>query len=247
MELYKSQQEENWWDFESSPSAYDLVGNNILTKFLRPLFYLFVRFYFNVYHKLKVRGYKPYYSRNPYIIIANHSSHLDTPLIISCFSLDSVNKIRAIAALDYFFSNPLVRISTHLLCNIIPINRKTADLTSIGMISKLLQNGGSIIIFPEGTRSGNGKISKFKPGISLLIKRTKAEVLPVYIKGTYNCMRRGMKFPRRGPLEIQFGFPLKYDKLFKNEKNYDKITDMLYREIIEISKLLNRKELNNEL
>lgn len=237
MELYDSLNEEGWWEFEPPPSAYDLVGNNILTKFLRPLFYILIRFYFNIYHKLEIRGYKPSYSKNSYIIIANHSSHLDTPLILSCFSLARVNKIRAIAALDYFFSKPLVRISTHLLCNIIPIKRKTADLTSIEMISKVLREGGSIIIFPEGTRTRDGKINKFKPGVSLLIKRTQAEVLPVYIKGTFNCMKRGTNFPRRGPLEIQFGSPLKYNEFFKDGKNYDKIADKLYREIVKISKL----------
>jgi len=246
MELSDSQTEEEWWNFEPPPSAYDLVGNNVFTKFLRPLFYIFIRFYFNAFHKLKIRGYKQYYSKNSYIIIANHSSHLDTPLILACFSLDSVNKIRAIAALDYFFSNSLVRISSHLLCNIIPINRKTADLTSIGMISKSLKEGGSIIVFPEGTRSRDGKINKFKPGVSLLIKKTKAEVLPVYIKGTYNCMNRGTKFPRRGPLEIQFGSPLKYSELFKDEEDYDKIADRLYKEIVKIPKLYS-KESNNEL
>ncbi|MBN1694797.1 1-acyl-sn-glycerol-3-phosphate acyltransferase [candidate division WOR-3 bacterium] len=237
MELYDSNTEKEWWNFEPPPSAYDLVGNNLLTRFLRPLFYILIRFYFHIYHKLRIRGYKKYYSKNPYIIVANHSSHLDTPLILSCFSLDSVNKIRAIAALDYFFSNPLVRISTHLLCNIIPINRKTADLTSIGMISKSLKEGGSIIIFPEGTRSRDGEINKFKPGVGLLIKKTKAEVLPIFIKGTYNCMNRGTKLPRRGPLEIQFGSPLKYDRFFKDEQNYDKIVDKLYREILRVSKL----------
>ena len=55
-----------------------------------------------------------------------------------------------------------------------------------------------------------------------------------------------MKLPRRGPLEIQFGSPLKYNKFFKDEKNYDKISDKLYSEIIKISKLYN-KESNNEL
>lgn len=240
MELYDPKKEGEWWIFEPPPSAYDLVGNNVFTRFLRPLFYILIRFYFNIYHKLKIRGYKQYYSKNSYIIVANHSSHLDTPLILACFSLDSVNKIRAIAALDYFFSSPLVRISTHLLCNIIPINRKTADLTSIGMISKSLKGGGSIIIFPEGTRSSDGKINKFKPGIGLLIKKTKAEVLPIYIKGTYNCMSRGTKLPRRGPLEIQFGSPLKYDKFFKDEQDYDKIANKLYKDIVKLSKLYSK-------
>lgn len=246
MHKESSASSEEWWNFEHPPTAYDLVGNNILTKSLRPLFYIFIRLYFKIFHKLKISGYKSYYSKNSYIIIANHSSHLDTPLILSCFSLDKVNKIRAIAALDYFFSKPPVRILSHLLCNLIPINRKTADLTSIEMISDFLNEGGSIIFFPEGTRTRNGKINKFKPGISLLIKKTKAKVLPVYIKGTYDCMNYRMKLPRRVPLEIKFGTPLTYDKLFKNKKEYDKIADRLYRVVVKIPKLYN-KETNNEL
>jgi 1-acyl-sn-glycerol-3-phosphate acyltransferase len=246
MHKESSERSEEWWNFDLPPTAYDLVGNNIFTKLIRPLFYIFIRFYFSVFHKLKISGYKPYYSKNSYIIIANHSSHLDTPLILSCFSLDKVNRIRAIAALDYFFSKPPVRILSHLLCNLIPINRKTVDLTSIEMISEFLNEGGSIIFFPEGTRTRNGKINKFKPGISLLIKKTKAKVLPVHIKGTYDCMNYRMKLPRRGQLKIKFGTPLASNELFKGEDEYDKIADRLYREVVKIPKLYN-KETNNEL
>jgi 1-acyl-sn-glycerol-3-phosphate acyltransferase len=231
-----SQKDEDWWDFEPPPTAYDLVGNNIFTRFFRPLLYIFIKFYFQRFHRIKVSGFKKNYSRKSFILIANHSSHLDTPLIFSCFSLDRVNKIRAVAALDYFFSNPVVRVITHVLCNLIPINRKRADLTAIGMISKFLKQGGSIIIFPEGTRTRDGKIGEFKPGVGLLIRKTKAKVLPIYIDGAFECMNSKMRFPKSGPLEIKFGSPITYEELFKDGKDYEKISNRLLKEVIKIPK-----------
>ncbi len=230
---------EEWWDYELPATPYELVGNNKLTRLIRPFLYIVIQFYFKRFHSVKVYGYKSLFSKHPYIIIANHSSHLDTPLIFSCFKLNMVNKIRAVAALDYFFSNPIVRVATHLLCNIIPINRKSADFTAISMCKKVLQSGGSIIIYPEGTRTRNGKMAEFKPGVGILIKKTKSPVLPVFIKGTYNCFNHKRAFPCSGPIEILFGKPIEFNALFSAKPGLKEIAMKLREAVIKASQLTN--------
>lgn len=223
---------EDWWQYESPRSPYELVGNNLFTNLLRPYIYIAIRFYYRHRHKLRLIGYKPVYSKYPYIIVSNHSSHLDTPLIFSCFPFSSVNKTRAVAALDYFFSNPFTRVLTHLLCNIIPINRKTADLTAISMCESVLSSGGNIIIFPEGTRTRTGKMGEFKPGIGLLVKRTRANVLPIFVKGTFECFSYKNFFPSEGSITISFGSPISLSEQELKKLNYKQIAEILRNAVV---------------
>jgi 1-acyl-sn-glycerol-3-phosphate acyltransferase len=149
--------------------------------------------------------------------------------------LHQTNRIRAVAALDYFFSNPILRIATHLLCNIIPINRKSADFIAIGMCRRVLEQGGNIIIYPEGTRSRTGRMGEFKPGIGILVKKTRATVLPAFIKGTFRCYNSKSHFPRPGPVKIRFGQPIDYDTLFEGKTDLHGIAQQLQNEVQKIA------------
>jgi 1-acyl-sn-glycerol-3-phosphate acyltransferase len=229
--MERDTQTDEWWEFEPPATPYDLVSNNLFTRLLRPFLYIGIRFYFRHFHAVKISGFKPAFSKHSYLIVANHASHLDTPLIFSCFALNSVNRIRAVAALDYFFSNPVLRIATHLLCNIIPISRKSADFIAIGMCKQTLGQGGSIIIFPEGTRTRTGSMGEFKPGIGILIKKTKVSVLPAYIKGTFHCYSSKSLYPRPGPIEITFGPPIAYRELIESAPDRHGIAERLQREV----------------
>jgi len=230
--------DEDWWHYEPPRNAYDLVGNNVITNLLRPYIYIAIRFYYRYHHKLRVLGYKSEYSRASYIVVSNHSSHLDTPLIFSCFPFGRVNRIRAVAALDYFFSNSLTRVFTHLLANIIPINRKSADFSAISMCGRVLSGGGNIIIYPEGTRTRTGQMGEFKPGVSLLVKKTKAAVLPVFIKGTFECFNFKKKFPSDGFVEIAFGSPIRLTEQVLKKMSYSEIAERLQTAVIDASRKL---------
>ena len=148
-----------------SPLDYKKIVSNFLTRFWTRIILLTSGV------KTKEIGLENIDKDKAYIIVSNLSSHLDTPLIFSCFPLKYVNRIRALAAKDYFFSNPLVRILTHLLCNLIPISRKSADFTSISMCNKMLKKGNNVVIYPEGTRTRNGIMGEFKPGVGIFLKK----------------------------------------------------------------------------
>lgn len=228
----KSIENDAWWYYEPPPTAYDLIGNNILTNFLRPILYVALRMYFRYVHCVIISGYKPSYARQPFIIVANHSSHLDTPLLFSCFPFSKVNKLRAVAALDYFFTHTVTRVSGHLLCNIIPISRKSADFIAFSLCNKILQSGSSIIVYPEGTRTRDGKMGDFKAGIGILVKKTKVPVLPVYIQGTYECFDYKRLLPRGGMIRVWFGEPIVFDEQQLREMNHRDITECIQKAIV---------------
>jgi 1-acyl-sn-glycerol-3-phosphate acyltransferase len=234
--------EDSWWRYEPPPTAYDLVGNNVITRALRPFLYVFVKLYFRYRHRLHIVGYKPYYADQSYLIIANHSSHLDTPLIFSCFPYQRVNDIRAVAALDYFFSNPFLRGFAHLLCNVIPISRKAADFISLSMCNRTLKTGGTIILYPEGTRTRTGRPGEFKPGIGMLIKVLKTPLLPVYIEGTYDCYNYQRVFPSAGSIQVRFGSPIVFDPAFLAAMDYREITSHIQNLFTEMVKALRTKD-----
>lgn len=232
----EKEEEIEWWEYGPSVTAYDLVGNNFFTRFVRSALYIAIRFYFRFYHQLKVMGNIPDLEGKSYIIISNHSSHLDTPLIFSCFPLKYVNRIRALAAKDYFFSNPLVRILTHLLCNLIPISRKSADFTSISMCNEMLKKGNNVVIYPEGTRTRNGIMGEFKPGVGIFLKKECPSVLPVYIKGTYKAMNYKMKYPHQQLVEITFGNPIVFNRESISKMSNEEIAEKIQKEVVKLSK-----------
>ncbi len=224
--------ENDWWHYEPPPTAYDLVGNNILTNFFRPLLYIAVRIYFKYRHNLIISGYNPLGERQPFIIIANHSSHLDTLLLFSCFPFCKINNIRAVAALDYFFAHTITKVLGHLFCNIIPINRKSADFIAFSMCDRILRSGGSIILFPEGTRTRDGNMGDFKPGLGILIKKTKVSVLPAYIRGTYRCLDYRRTLPRSGPIHVRFGEPISLEESQLRKMNHKEITEYIQQAFV---------------
>ena len=230
----RSASKESWWNYDPPPTAYDLVGNNYFIKFLRPLTYFAVHLYFKERHSIKVEGWRREYSQKPFIIASNHSSHMDTPLIFSCFPFSKTNNVRTIAALDYFFSNYAFRNFSHLLCNLIPINRSSADMISISMCEKTIKANGTLIIYPEGTRTRDGTVGDFKPGIGLIVQKTRIPVIPVCIKGSFACFNYRHIIPKPGKVSIKFGTPMKFG--LSDASDPRKITEAVRDEVIKLSK-----------
>ncbi|MCS6777579.1 MAG: lysophospholipid acyltransferase family protein, partial [Chloroherpetonaceae bacterium] len=90
----------------------------------------------------------------------------------------------------------------------IPVKRHTADRNALRQAIEILQMGETIGMFPEGTRSPDGKLLPAQPGIALMVQRSRAPVIPVTVIGPYEMLPRHRKWPRRVPLTIIFGPPI---------------------------------------
>jgi 1-acyl-sn-glycerol-3-phosphate acyltransferase len=146
----------------------------------------------------------------PALIFApTHHSHLDTGLMISAVPRTWRHKLVVAAAADYFFDAKWKAVLSSLSLNAIPIDREETGRRSSELIKGLIDDGYSLVIYPEGGRSPDGWGQDFKGGAAYLSARTGAPVVPVFIDGTGAIFGKGMKRPRPGRTTIVFGAPLR--------------------------------------
>ena len=157
-----------------------------------------------VIDKQKLKGVK-----RPFVAVANHSSHLDAPLIMGALPRPLARYLAAGAAGDYFFDVWWRRGLTALFFNAFPVDRSGSNPRNINA-KMLLQHDVPVLVFPEGTRSKDGKMGHFKPGGAALATATGVPVIPIAIIGAHEAHPRGSKWPKTGlPLAVVFGAPMR--------------------------------------
>jgi 1-acyl-sn-glycerol-3-phosphate acyltransferase len=136
------------------------------------------------------------------VIVANHQSYLDIPLVAVatrrhvCFvARDTLAKSRAIAFLIKH-------------CGAVMVRRGSSDRAAIREILEHLERGDVVCIFPEGTRSEDGRVRPFQRGMALVARQAGAPIVPCGIRGTLAILPRGARLPRPARCSITFGTPL---------------------------------------
>jgi 1-acyl-sn-glycerol-3-phosphate acyltransferase len=145
----------------------------------------------------------------PVIFVANHASHVDTPLFLCSLPKPWRERTAVAAAADYFFDVWWRAATTALVFNTFPIERsggKRATATA----RRLVTEGWNLLVFPEGTRSKDGWVGRWRHGAARLATEYRVPVVPVAIRGTYAAMPRGRSWPRKGrlPVSVRFGAAL---------------------------------------
>jgi 1-acyl-sn-glycerol-3-phosphate acyltransferase len=145
--------------------------------------------------------------QGPAVFVANHSSHLDAPLIVGSLPRRFVDKLAVGAAADYFFDARWRAITSAAFFNTFPVERHGQKRS---MAVDLLDDGWSLLLFPEGTRSEDGWMSAFKSGTAQLCVTKGVPVVPVAFRGAYAAMPRGRNWPVPGrpKIAVRYGRPL---------------------------------------
>lgn len=144
----------------------------------------------------------------PVIFCANHHSHVDTPVVLTSLPEPWRYQVFVGAAADYFFRNRATGAAASLLLNAIPIERATVTRRSADLAAELIDDGWSMLIFPEGGRSPDGWGQDFRGGAAYLARRTGAPVVPIHLSGTDRILPKGAKRLRPGPTTVTFGDPI---------------------------------------
>ncbi len=144
----------------------------------------------------------------PVIFAANHSSHADTSLILHALTDRARDRTVVAAAADYWFKRPMLGNLVSLFLNTFPFSRTGGAQAQLHSSSVLLKSGWNLVLFPEGSRSPDGRIHEFKPGVGHLANETGTPVVPVHIRGAYQIMPRGQKLPLPGPARVRIGRPM---------------------------------------
>jgi len=143
----------------------------------------------------------------PVILACNHASFIDPPLV----------GIPLKRPLNYMARDTLFRFpgvgATLRSWQAIPVDRGGGGGAGLKAILDRLLKGGAILLFPEGTRTHDGKLQPGRSGIGLAVIKSNAPVIPVRVFGTFEAFGRHMRFPRRHPIAVKYGEPLLFAEL----------------------------------
>ncbi|HEX8790519.1 MAG TPA: AMP-binding protein [Polyangiaceae bacterium] len=141
------------------------------------------------------------------IVVANHASHLDMGFVRHALGKYGED-IVSLAAQDYFFESGIKRAFFENLTNLRSIDRKASLRQAIRQASEVLDQGKTVLVFPEGTRSGTGEIQDFKPLVGHLALVHGVDLLPVFLGGTHASMPKGAPVPTKRDIVARIGPPL---------------------------------------
>jgi 1-acyl-sn-glycerol-3-phosphate acyltransferase len=144
----------------------------------------------------------------PLIFAANHHSHVDTPLMLTSIPEPWRHRTFVGAAADYFFGNRLTGTLSALALNAVPIERTRISRDSADRAADLIDDGWSLVIFPEGGRSPDGWGQEFRGGAAYLALRCGVPIVPVHLAGTGRVLAKGDKRPTRAATTVTFGPPI---------------------------------------
>lgn len=147
----------------------------------------------------------------PVLFFSNHSSHLDATLIMCSLPNRWQRRTAVGAARDYFFDVWWRQAFTALVYGAFPIDRGKGGSGSIDKAKELVRDGWSIVVFPEGTRSQDGHMQRFRHGSARLAVELGIAVVPIAIVGAYQAMPKGALWPRKGRpvVTLRYGAPLR--------------------------------------
>ncbi len=154
----------------------------------------------------------------PVILVANHASHMDTPVILSALPRKLRKHTAVAAAADYFYKSKMIASLVSLFFNTVPLDRKGGGLSKTGgHLDKLLNDGWSLLLYPEGTRSRGDGIGRVRRGAAVLASEHNIPIVPIRVDGTAEAMPpgqvwpkrlRGRLFSRRHKIHVSFGEPI---------------------------------------
>ncbi|MGH7903680.1 MAG: lysophospholipid acyltransferase family protein [Candidatus Dormibacteraceae bacterium] len=144
----------------------------------------------------------------PVILASNHNSHADTPLLLDALPDRVRDRTVVAAAEDYFYSRPAIGHAVSLWLNTFPFSRTGGAQAVLHSSSQLLRSGWNLLVYPEGTRSPDGRIQEFKAGVGHLAAESRAPVVPIHVGGSRRVQAKGRSLPLPAPVRIRVGKPL---------------------------------------
>jgi 1-acyl-sn-glycerol-3-phosphate acyltransferase len=160
--------------------------------------------------------------RGPVLIIANHTSHIDTPTLVSALPSALRERTAVAAAADRFYRASQRSWWFSLFWNTYPISRG-GGLKALEYSQWLLQHDWSILIFPEGGRFKAGAVQRFHHGPTILAMQAKVPVVPAYLEGLHLLMPKGTRTPQPGPALVRFGRPVSLDDITSVPEGTDRL------------------------
>lgn len=190
--------------------------------------------YFGVWHRLRIEGRERFPKRPPFVVVANHASHLDALVLACALPRRLRGSTYPISAGDVFFESAASSILAGALVNALPLWRRKVTRHALEDLRERLVGGGcSYILFPEGARSRDGTPMRFKPGVGSLVAGTGVPVVPCHIDGAFEAFPPGTRLPRPRALRVRVGEPLTFEGTPHEREGWAMVADRL-QEAVEL-------------
>lgn len=148
----------------------------------------------------------------PVLLVSNHCSHADTPSILRALPTHLRRRTAVAAAADYFYRSQWLGGMATIALGTFPFSRAGAVRASLEHCGDLADEGWSILIFPEGTRSTSGAMAPFRGGIGLLATGLHLPIVPIALIGTHGVWPKGARRPVAGPITVRIGRPFEISR-----------------------------------
>ena len=183
-----------------------------------------LRVYLAIAHRLQIIGPQHLPAHGPFILAANHCSHLDALCLVAALQPRHRERAFPIAAGDVFFQTKPVSIFSVIVLNALPMWRKNCAPHALADLRRKLDEEKCIyVIFPEGSRSRDGRMAPFKHGLGMLVAETPVPVVPCLIAGTFQALPPHRKIPRSTRIKIVIGAPLGFANTLNNREGWSQI------------------------
>src|SRR5881394_3464316 len=181
-----------------------------------------IRSYFAITHRLTIVGREKLPTHGPFVLAANHCSHLDALALGA--ALTPRHRAFPIAAGDVFFQTRVTSTFSAIMLNALPMWRKNCGPHALADLRRKLQEERAIfIIFPEGGRSRNGSMIPFKHGLGMLVAQTNVPVVPCGLVGTFEALPPNRKIPRPVKIKLIIGDTLEFASTANDRTGWSQI------------------------
>lgn len=196
--------------------------DGLLEMSLRGLWWSGIRTYLRWAHRLEVRGRERLPDRVPFVVVANHASHLDALALVSALPADLRLRASPLAAGDTFFESTVNSAFAAILINALPVWRKHADPADLRRLRRrLVDEPCGYVLFPEGTRTRTGAMARFRRGLGMLVAGTDVPVIPCHLSGTFEALPPGRKVPVPRRIIVRVGHPLRFGEVHDDKAGWD--------------------------
>ena len=210
----------DWKEILSKDTEGELPKSNgigkIIKFILKPAFAFFV--------KVKKEGLENIEKNEPVIFAGNHQSFLDGFIVNQAVPNSVLDKTYYFADIKHFKKGYMKFMGENSNIIFVDINKNLVN--SLQMLSKALRNGKNIVIFPEGTRTRDGKINNFKKFFAILSKELNIPIVPFVLDGAYEAYPPSSKYPKGGDVKVKF-----LEKIYPADMSYEEITEKVYNTI----------------
>ena len=198
--------------------------SGLLESMVQQTCFSLLRIYFSLAHRLTISGREKLPAHGPFVLAANHCSHLDALVLGAALSPRHRERAFPIAAGDIFFQTKTVAVFSAIMLNALPMWRKNCGPHALAELRRKLQEEKAIfIIFPEGGRSRTGSMMPFKHGLGMMVAETNVPVVPCGLIGTFDALPPNRKVPRPDTIKLIIGESLNFVAAPNNRDGWSQI------------------------